>query len=561
MRTVSAGPSRGGPHAVLLLLLAVLTATACQSGSTRDDHGAGRSAPAEHSGRAEPTVVKPVVLPDLTHSSPAAQKQIAQAYALLTQKPQNRTYPGDAAGAYGNYGMLLMAAEYYQEAETALLDAEALAPGDMRWPYYLAHLYRMRGDAAKSAAAFERAVNDKPDYAPALVWLGNAYLDQGRPEAAEPLFSKALMLAPNMAAALFGRGRAALARRDYPAAIADLEQALAADPGATAVHYPLALAYRGAGQIDKAQAHLQLQASGQVTPPDPVMQEVDSAIESPVAYELRAEHALQAGQWDAAIEALNKGLAIDPAVPALRHKLGTALAMKGDTRGALSAFQETIRRSPDFVKAYYSLALLYEGGGQIDRAADEFSRALNVDPNYVEARLQLAQLLRHTGRAAAAIPHFEKVLQLDPRVAAARYGYAMSLVQLRRYQQARDVLVEGTRLNADHPAFAVALARLLAASPDDTLRDGARALDLLQQVPAETQRTYDWGVAMAMALAETGRFDDAVKMQEQAVEFARSSAPLLQAQLTQTLHLYEQKRPCRQPWSEAEPMEMVDHPV
>jgi tetratricopeptide (TPR) repeat protein len=539
-------------------MMAALVASACRSQTASSSTSEGT---ARLSSPAEAATLKPIVLPDLSKSSPAAQQQLSQAYARLTQKTQNRTYPADAADAYGNYGMLLMAAEYYQEAIVALNDAEMLAPADMRWPYYLAHIYRLRGATNDSIAAFERALADKPDYAPGLVWLGNAYLDRGQPDAAEPLFSKALTLQPRMVAALFGRGRAALARRDYPAAIADLEQAIEYDPSATAVHYPLAMAYRGAGETGKAQAHLALKGTGELRPPDPVLAEVDAAIESPVAYELRGDRALESGKWDEAIATLKRGLTIAPDEPVLRHKLATALAMKGDTRGAIAQFEETIRRTPDYAKSHYSLALVFEGAGQSDRATAEFTRAIEIDPNYVEAHLQLAQLLRHTGRPAAALPHFEKVLQLDPRVADGRYGDAMALVQLRRYADARGVLEEGVRVSPDHPAFAVALARVLAAAPDDRVRDGARAMQLLQAVPAETQRTFDWGVATAMALAETGRFDQAIAVERQAVDIARHGGDTTLASiLTDRLRLFEQHRPSRQPWSDGEAMELVDRP-
>ena len=59
-----------------------------------------------------------------------------------------------------------------------------------------------------------------------------------------------------------------MARKDYPAAIAQLEEAVALDPASDALHYPLALAYRGAGQLEKAQLHLRPQNNGDVKPPD-----------------------------------------------------------------------------------------------------------------------------------------------------------------------------------------------------------------------------------------------------------------------------------------------------
>ena len=82
-------------------------------------------------------------------------------------------------------GKLLMAAGFRDPAETALLGAQALAPADMRWSYYLGDLYRTKGDIPKAMAAFERALQSAPDDAAPIMALAEADLDQGRPDAAE----------------------------------------------------------------------------------------------------------------------------------------------------------------------------------------------------------------------------------------------------------------------------------------------------------------------------------------------------------------------------------------
>ena len=65
--------------------------------------------------------------------------------------------------------MLLMAAEFRDPAEASLLNAQALAPGDMRWPYYLGHLYRAEGDIPNAMAAFERALRSAPNDVPTMI--------------------------------------------------------------------------------------------------------------------------------------------------------------------------------------------------------------------------------------------------------------------------------------------------------------------------------------------------------------------------------------------------------
>jgi len=533
---------------VALLVTSVILTGACRSTS---------SAPPP----AKAVVIRPVTLPNLATAPAPLQRLVRERHAAAEQAGTSPAPDPARARAYGELGMVLMAAEYFTEAEVAFQDAEALAPNEMRWPYYLGHLYRRLGDAPRATAAFERAVKADDSYAPALVWLGNAYLDEGKPEAADPLFEKALARDPRMVTALLGRGRAALARHDEASAITFLERGLTIDPDATPLHVPLALAYRTAGQADKARAHLRPQGTTQLRPPDPVYEEIELLLETPVAYELRGAREMAAGQYDAAIGSLQKGVALAPDEPALRHKLATALALKGDLNGALAAMRETVRRSPTFAKGHYSLALLYLQAGDYRRAAASFEDALRAEPSYVEPRLQLAQLLRRTGQSMAALPHYRQVLDLDPRIAEARYGYAMALVDVNRFAEARDQLVQGTQMFPDQTGFVLALARIVSASPDATVRDGARALTMLQSLPPAAQQTLDFGLITAMALAESGRFDDAASVQQQVIAQLPSTVDSqLRQQLTQALRSYQTRQPLRRPWYEGEPMELADVP-
>ena len=168
-------------------------------------------------------------------------------------------------------GTLLAAAEQPEAAEPCYLNAQTLAPDDARWPYYLGHLYRIKGPVESAASAFERALQLRPDDVPTLVWLGEVYLSQGRGNEAEPLFSKALTLQPKLVPALFGKGRVALARKDYATAVKLFEECLALDPRATATHYPLGMAYRGLGNAKQAQLHLEQPGDVKIQPVDPLM--------------------------------------------------------------------------------------------------------------------------------------------------------------------------------------------------------------------------------------------------------------------------------------------------
>ena len=63
------------------------------------------------------------------------------------------------------------------------------------------------------------------------------------------------------------------------------------------------------------------------------------------------------------------------------------------------------------------------------------------------------------------------------------------------------------------------LARLLAASPDDSVRDGRRAFEILAEITAVVQSPQVMETT-AMAAAEVGLFDDAARYQGMAIEMA-----------------------------------------
>jgi tetratricopeptide (TPR) repeat protein len=389
---------------------------------------------------------------------PSVQQQMREAQALLEKATiASGIELAHASGALGN---LLLAAEYIDASEGCYLTARALAPSEAQWPYYLGHVYKSRGQLADAARSFERALTLQPDDVATLVWLGQVRLDQGRPEDAEPLFAKAAARQPRAVAALVGQGRAALARRDYARAADSLEQALSIDPRASMVHYPLALAYRGMGNLERAEAHLRQRGGVEIGPPDPLMQALTGLLHSAVAYENSGIRALDGGDWASAVTAFRKGLELAPDSVSLRHRLGTALSLSGDTEGAFEQLQDAVRRSPGYAPAQYSLGVLLAAAGRQADAIDRFSAAVRNDPDYVEARLQLAELLQRTGRPDASLPHYARVIASDPRAAAARFGYAMALIRLQRFAEARERLTEGLKLHPERPEFAQALERL-----------------------------------------------------------------------------------------------------
>ncbi|MGH9203985.1 MAG: tetratricopeptide repeat protein, partial [Vicinamibacterales bacterium] len=198
---------------------ALLFALALAGCSSRDEVAPARQTSATHPAAPDGRPLRPVMLPDVSTMTESVQKQIRDRHASLLTMSEGRQAPLVLADAYGGLGMLLMAASYPDAAEPCLLNAQTLAPDDGRWPYYLGHLYRNRGDLGSSVIAFEQVLRLRPDDVATLVWLGDLHLAEGRPDKASPRFSKALTLQPNSLSARFGLGRTALATQDYKGAV------------------------------------------------------------------------------------------------------------------------------------------------------------------------------------------------------------------------------------------------------------------------------------------------------------------------------------------------------
>ena len=479
----------------------------------------------------------------------SVQQQINAQKDTLEEARKNASLPDrDLSRELGLMGQLLMAAESVTAAKPFLTRAAQLDPTDASWPYYLGHLHRMLGDTVEAARYFDRAVTLRPDDIAALVWLANIHLAEGDHALATPLYERALAMRPGTFAAIFGLGRAASIRKDYTKAVEYFEAALKTQPNASAVHYPLALAYRELGRMSEAEVHLRARGEYNPGPPDPLMEEVAGLLKSSVLFERQGDRALARRDFPAAVSSYRRGLELDSGRAALKQKLATALSLTGDTRHAVELYQELLRENPNFAEAHYSLGALFLGTGRPDLALPHFAAAVKADPGYLHARLQLAHSLRRVGKLDAALVEYQGALAVDPRLAEARLGYAVSLAAMNRWGAARAWLIEGRRAHPDRPEFTEAVARVLAAAPDANVRDEPAALELAQSLVTR-YRSWSTLEAVAMTLAATGRYDEAITRQREAIEAYRKETGGSNTAMLENLQRFERRQRPPAPWT------------
>ena len=100
-----------------------------------------------------------------------------------------------------------------------------------------------------------------------------------------------------------------------------------------------------------------------------------------------------------------------------------ALRAAGEIDVALTVYQETIARFPDWADAYYEAAWGYRLAGQPERAIQAMNTALSLinKPNVVYS-LRAAQIYEWAGRSDEAVALYHKILQMFPNNKVALQG-------------------------------------------------------------------------------------------------------------------------------------------
>lgn len=488
-------------------------------------------------------------LPDLSSIRLDAQEAITAEHARLgALVVDDRSLVPVVARTYGELGELYHAYGLLEAARPCYRNARALAPEDFNWAYLLGRVERDLGNPADAIASFVDAGSGRSVYLPAWFRIGEMEMNAGRLSEAVEAYETALRIAPDHPAGLTGLGRIAMIEGDPADARIRFERALEVQPDATSLYALVGEACAALGDaVCVAEAEIEA-GDGPVALADPLRDRID---ELGTPNGLRRDIAVRlarAGRYDEAVESFRKAIRSRPDDAELYLYLGIMQARSGNPVDAEASYLEAVRLDPDDARIHFALGQLYAGAGNDERAADAYLRALVAEREFAEAHIELGRTYQRSGRHdLAVLPYFEAV-RVDPGNSIARFGLALSLIRIERYADARKRLEVDLRAFPDESGFAHLLARLMAAAPQDDVRDGPKALQLAEELARRLQSTAA-GETLAMALAENGRFTEAVRVQNDVLEVARANgAPdHIVARLEANRARYESGQPCRVP--------------
>lgn len=218
---------------------------------------------------------------------------------------------------------------------------------------------------------------------------------------------------------------------------------------------------------------------------------------------------LQKGAVDDALSHAIRAATLEPNNPNFRITLGNAYSAKGMLPEGIEQYAMVASAFPDMAEAHYNLGRVLLDQGRADAAINSCRRALSANPRHFDARIVLGNALVDKAQYAEAIREYERALELAPR--------------------------SGTALNN--------LAWLLATSPDLSLRNGPRAVQLAEQanhvaegLNAKFLRT------LAVAYAQTGNIPKGLDTGRRALALATAdrNADLIES-LQEEIAVYERQ--------------------
>ena len=224
---------------------------------------------------------------------------------------------------------------------------------------------------------------------------------------------------------------------------------------------------------------------------------------------------VQASYWRDSETLFTHALAVTSNNDVAKNNLGIVFLQKGNLDEAISLLQAAVDLRPENSPAHENLAKALLQKGQVTDALVHYRRLLELQPDNIEVHNIVGTVLIQQGQAREAVEEWQKVLAIQPD-----NGNAMSN-----------------------------LAWVFATSPDDSLRDGAKAVQLAEQaMRISGGRIPIIFRTLAAAYAENGRFSEAIQTAQRGIELANSRGNSgLATELQSNIVLYQERQPLRDP--------------
>ena len=205
---------------------------------------------------------------------------------------------------------------------------------------------------------------------------------------------------------------------------------------------------------------------------------------------------LDAGEVDLGVRELAAGFGLDPEDPRTRKRVllifvrqGNASYRAGSHAEAIVFYRSGLALAPDSASLHHLLARSLLAQGRAAEGWHHLVTARDLDPTIAAVHARIAEVLAGRGDGAGAVESYRAALRLEPT----------------------------------NPSHASALAVLLATHPDPAVRDPEAAVRTAEEALRSAKPAHlDLVDALAIAYAAAGRFHEAARTADRAIELAQA---------------------------------------
>ena len=223
-------------------------------------------------------------------------------------------------------------------------------------------------------------------------YIGLSHLSLGEFDHAITVFTKAIDLYPNFAAAYNNRGMAYGLKHNLNRAIENLDRAIQLDS-----NYAAAYCNRG------------------------------------LAYGLK-------GQFDCAIKDCTRAIDLKPDYAAAYLNRGMAYGLKRDLDRAIVDYNKAIDLKSDYAEAYNNRGIVYRKQGDLDRAIVDYNKAIDLKPDYAEAHNNRGRAYHDEGEVEHAIENYSTAIELNPNYGIAYCNRGIAWLRLEKWEDVKSDL-------------------------------------------------------------------------------------------------------------------------
>ena len=310
----------------------------------------------------------------------------------------------------------------FEQAEEALRQAAARQPRDAEVHYNLGVVLARQRKLEPARRSLERAKDLNPELRGARFELLSVLQQLGDSEAARAesaLFEarKLLERTASMSKSARGRGDAYLEQGDPEAALREYRQAIRLNPRDAAPHYGVSLALARL-HADPAE---RIEALEKAAALDPDLAQAHN--------DLGILH-MEGGRFSEAERALRAAVAVNPQFAEAHNNLGVLYAKLGRNSEAERLFRRAAEDDPGYASAYVNHGLTLAALDRWESAEQTLRKAEKLLPDDLRVLTGLGMLFMRTNRIEEALTRLHGIAELNPRNAQAHLNVGGALTAM-----------------------------------------------------------------------------------------------------------------------------------